>query len=39
MHIGFKVESQKETDCWEDLSVGGQIFKWISREIVWGGMN
>jgi hypothetical protein len=39
MHIGFKVDSQKEIDCWEDLSVGGQMLKRISREIVWGGMN
>jgi hypothetical protein len=30
MHIGFRLESQKERDHYEDLDVGGKtIIKWI----------
>jgi hypothetical protein len=29
MHIGFKWESQKGRNHWEDLDVGGRILEWI----------
>jgi hypothetical protein len=41
MHIGFRWESQKERDHYEDLHVGGRIIlRWILAKqdgVVWTG--
>jgi hypothetical protein len=40
MHIGYRWESQKERDHWENQDVGGwTILKWILREIGWDGRD
>jgi hypothetical protein len=40
MQLGYRWESQKERDHWEDQDVVGRtILKWILREIGWDGVD
>jgi hypothetical protein len=40
MHIGYRWESQKERDHWDDRDVGGwTILKWILDRMEWYGLD